>query len=112
MRLTQEQFKTLSHYETQLRTAVKARWARFPGTPAMRTIHKIHNEVFKKMTVLNTSCSSCILRLLTEIGVIYFEDKAEMENRVQVSQEQIPIQEKVEVKTDKPKRGRKPKEQK
>ena len=110
MRLTDEQFQTLSQYETQLRTAVRSRWARFPGTSAMVKIHKIHNEVFKRKTVLNSSCSSCVLRLLTEIGTVYFADKAEREQkRVQVSDEQIPVQEKVDVKTDKPKRGRKPK---
>lgn len=110
MRLTDEQFQTLSQYETQLRTAVRSRWARFPGTSAMVKIHKIHNEVFKRKTVLNSSCSSCVLRLLTEIGTVYFADKAEREQkRVQVSDEQIPVQQKVEVKTDKPKRGRKPK---
>ena len=110
MKLTDEQFQTLSQYETQLRTAVRSRWARFPGTSAMVKIHKIHNEVFKRKTVLNSSCSSCVLRLLTEMGNIYFADKAEREQkRVQVSDEQIPVQEKVEVKTDKPKRGRKPK---
>lgn len=110
MRLTDEQFQTLSQYETQLRTAVRSRWARFPGASAMVKIHKVHNEVFKRKTVLNSSCSSCVLRLLTEIGTVYFADKAEREQkRVQVSDEQIPVQEKVEVKTDKPKRGRKPK---
>ena len=110
MKLTDEQFQTLSQYETQLRTAVRSRWARFPGTSAMVKIHKIHNEVFKRKTVLNSSCSSCVLRLLTEMGNIYFADKAEREQkRVQVSDEQIPVQEKVDVKTNKPKRGRKPK---
>lgn len=109
MKLTDEQFQTLSQYETQFRTAVKARWARFPGTAALHVIHGIQYEVTKRKTALNTSCSTCILRLLTEMGHIYFADKAEREqNRVQVSDEQIPVQEKVEVKTE-IKRGRKPK---
>lgn len=111
MKLTDEQFQTLSQYETQFRTAVKARWARIPGTAALHEIHRIQFEVTKRKTALNTSCSTCALRLLTEMGNIYFADKAEREekSRVQVSDEQIPVQEKVEVKTDKPKRGRKPK---
>lgn len=111
MKLTDEQFQTLSQYETQLRTAVRSRWARFPGTSAMAKIHKIHNEVFKRKTVLNSSCSSCVLRLLTEIGTVYFADKTEREKviSVQVEDVELPVQEKVEVKTDKPKRGRKPK---
>lgn len=111
MRLTDEQFQTLSKYETQFRTAVKARWARFPGTAALHAIHRIQFEVIKKKTALNTSCSTCILRLLTDMGHIYFADKAEREeqSRVQVSEESMPVLEKVQVKTDKPKRGRKPK---
>lgn len=110
MRLTDEQFKTLSQYETQFRTAVKSRWARIPGTAALHEIHRIQFEVTKRKTALNTSCSTCVLRLLTDMGHIYFADKAEREetNRVQVSDEQIPVQEKVEVKTE-TKRGRKPK---
>ena len=49
--------------------------------------------------------------MLTEVGTVYFADKAEREqvNRVQVEDKEFPVQEKVEVKTDKPKRGRKPK---
>ena len=110
MKLTDEQFQTLSQYETQLRTAVRSRWARFPGTSAMHVIHNIKTQVTGHASRLNTSCSTCVLRLLTEMGNIYFADKAEREQkRVQVSDEQIPVQEKVEVKTDKPKRGRKPK---
>lgn len=110
MRLTDEQFQTLSKYEDQFRTAVKSRWARFPGTSAMHVIHNIKTQVTGHASRLNTSCSTCVLRLLTEMGNIYFADKAEREQkRVQVLDEQIPVQEKVEVKTDKPKRGRKPK---
>ena len=110
MKLTDEQFQTLSQYETQFRTAVKARWARFPGTAALHEIHRIQFDVTKRKTALNTSCSTCVLRLLTDMGHIYFTDKAEREeqSRVQVSDEQIPVQEKVEVKTE-TKRGRKPK---
>jgi hypothetical protein len=90
---------------------VRSRWARFPGTSAMVKIHKIHNEVFKRKTVLNSSCSSCVLRLLTEMGNIYFADQAERDQQrtVSVMEKQMPVLEKVEVKTDKPKRGRKPK---
>ena len=111
MRLTDEQFQTLSKYEEQFRTAVKSRWARFPGTAAMHVIHNIKTQVTGHASRLNTSCSTCVLRLLTEMGNIYFADKAEREEqrRVQVLDKQIPVLEKIEVKTDKPKRGRKPK---
>ena len=111
MRLTDEQFQTLSKCEEQFRTAVKSRWARFPGTSAMHVIHNIKTQVTGHASRLNTSCSTCVLRLLTEMGNIYFADKAEREElrRVKVLNEQVEKKEKVEVKTDKPKRGRKPK---
>lgn len=109
MRLTDEQFQTLSKYEEQFRTAVKSRWARFPGTFAMHEIYDIKVQVTKIATRLNTSCSSCVLRLLTEMGQIYFADKEEREARqVTTSQDEVQTREKVEVKTDAPRRGRKP----
>lgn len=108
MRLTDEQFQTLSKYETQFRTAVVSKWARIPNNAALHEIHNTLCEISGKRTTINTSCSSCILRLLTEMGNIYFADKAERDKRVQVSEEKIPVQEKVEVKTE-TKRGRKPK---
>ena len=113
MRLTDKQFQTLSQYETQFRTAVKARWARFPGSAALHQIHKIQREVTGRATSLNTSCSTCVLRLLTEMGNIYFAAKAERESqrKVDVIPDEVTTQEKVEVKTQ-TKRGRKPKEQK
>ena len=113
MRLTDKQFQTLSQYETQFRTAVKARWARFPGGAALHQIHKIQREVTGRATSLNTSCSTCVLRLLTEMGNIYFAGKAERESqrKVDVIPDEVTTQEKVEVKTQ-TKRGRKPKEQK
>lgn len=111
MKLTDEQFQTLSKYETQFRTAVKAKWARFPGTAALHEIHRIQFEVTKRKSVLNTSCSTCALRLLTEMGHIYFADKAERDekSRVNVIPDEVITQEKVEVKTETPKRGRRSK---
>ena len=51
---------------------------------------------------------------MTEMGNIYFSEKAEREKQrtVSVMEKQMLVLEKVEVKTDKPKRGRKSKEQK
>lgn len=114
MRLTDEQFQILSNYETQLRTAVKAKWARFPGTVALHQIHEIQREVTGMATSLNTSCSKCVLRLLTEMGNIYFADKAEREQQrtVSVMNKQMSVLKNVAVKTDKAKGGRKSKENK
>ena len=111
MRLTDEQFQTLSKYESQFRTAVKSRWARFPGTAALHQIHKIQREVTGRATSLNTSCSTCVLRLLTEMGNIYFAEKAERDSqrKVDVIQDEGDNTGESGSQTDKPKRGRKPK---
>lgn len=113
MKLTDEQFQVLSKYETQFRTAVKSRWARFPGTAALHEIHGIQRHVTGRATSLNTTCSTCVLRLLTEMGNIYFAEKAERDaqRKVDVVSDEVTTQEKVEVKTQ-ARRGRKPKVQK
>lgn len=92
---------------------MKSKWARFPGAAALYQIHQIQRQVTGRALSLNTSCSTCILRLLTEMGNIYFADKAERESqrKVEVIPDEVTTQEKVEVKTQ-TKKGRKPKAQK
>jgi hypothetical protein len=108
MRLTNEQFEQMSKYETQFRTAINSKWARIPSTAALYQMHHLLSDITGRKTHLNTSCSSCVLRLLTEMGQIYFADKTQRGHspRVQEIGKDIPVQEKVEVKT---KRPRKPK---
>ena len=38
----------------------------------------IYTSATKENMVVNTSCSSCIFRLLVDCGHIYFKDKEEM----------------------------------
>jgi hypothetical protein len=89
MILTAEQIKELSQYESHFKTAIESRYAKYPGAIGITTIHSVYSQVAKNVPPLNTSCSSCIFRLLTEVGAIYFKDKEEMQ------------------KTDKPKRKKK-----
>lgn len=109
MKLTDEQFELLKKYEAQFRTAVNAKWANNPGTAALNQIHNVMVQLTGRNVRLNTSCSTCVLRLLTDMGTIYFADKAKRESRVTTIQETAETKTKVEIKTDKPKRGRKPK---
>ena len=110
MRLTNEQFEQMSKYETQFRTAINSKWARIPSTAVLYQMHHLLSDITGRKTHLNTSCSSCVLRLLTEMGQIYFADKTQRGHspRVQEIDKDIPVQEKVKVKTE-TKRGRKPK---
>lgn len=79
MILTAEQINELSQYESHFRTAIESRYAKYPGANGVKTIHSIYSQVAKNVPPLNTSCSSCIFRLLTEVGAIYFKDKEEMQ---------------------------------
>ena len=79
MKLTKEQLEALAPYEQHFETAVRSRWARYPGTDAMRLIHRIYCDVTGAKIRLNTSCGVCRLNLLRGLGKIYFEDKAELE---------------------------------
>lgn len=89
MILTAEQIRELSQYESHFKTAIESRYAKYPGANGVKVIHSIYTSVAKNVPPLNASCSSCIFRLLTEVGAIYFKDKEEMQ------------------KADKPKRKRK-----
>ena len=79
MTLNAEQLKMLEPYESHFKTAIESRYAKYPGANGVKTIHSIYSQVAKNVPPLNTSCSSCIFRLLTEVGAIYFKDKEEMQ---------------------------------
>lgn len=112
MKLTQEQFNALSPYEKHFETAVQAQWARFPGVAALDLINETYQKITGTHMRLNKGCSYCILRLLTDMGTIYFADKAEMESvKKDLTQKVVDVKEdltqepvKVEVKTRKPRR--------
>lgn len=115
MKLTEEQFKTLSKYERYLQTAVRSNWARYPGITALQEIHSVYIQLTKDQTKLRTTCATCILRLLKDLGAIYFKDKEEKEKEIEMIQskkveiapvEQIEIK-KVEVKVRKPRKKKK-----
>lgn len=79
MILTAEQIRELSQYESHFKTAIESRYAKYPGANGVKVIHSIYKQVAKNVPPLNASCSSCIFRLLTEVGAIYFKDKEEMQ---------------------------------
>ena len=94
MILTAEQIKALEPYEQYFTTAILSKYARYPGSHGVHLIHQIYTAATKRAIRLNSSCSTCIFRLLVDCGTLYFKDKEELEKSR-------------EVKTDKHKRGRK-----
>lgn len=79
MTFTTEQLKALEPYEKHFTTAIRSRYARYPGVNGVRIIHGIYAQAVKGVPSINSSCSSCIFRLLTEVGTLYFQDKEELE---------------------------------
>ena len=79
MVLTKEQIELLSPYEQHFTTAIRSRYARYPGQTGVHLIHKIYTEATGISIHLNPSCSSCVFRLLVDCGTIYFKDKEELE---------------------------------
>ena len=78
MTFTTEQLKALEPYEQHFTTAIRSKYARYPGVNGVRIIHGIYATAVKTAPALHASCSSCIFRLLTDVGTLYFKDKEEM----------------------------------
>lgn len=79
MTFTAEQLKALEPYEQHFTTAIRSKYARYPGAHGVHLIHKIYTTATKRAMYLNSSCSSCIFRLLVDCGTLYFKDKEEIE---------------------------------
>lgn len=72
---TKKQMETLSKYEGNMETAVKADWCRAMGRTDLQTIHAIYVERTGSNMRLNTNCATCTLQLLKEVGSLYFSQK-------------------------------------
>lgn len=77
--MTAEQVKALEPYEGFFNTAIRSRYARYPGEVGIKKIYQIYSEVTKTNHRLNAGCSNCIFRLLVDCGTIYFQSKAALE---------------------------------
>lgn len=85
--MTQEQFDILSRYEDNLRTAMTRKWARHPGTTAVKTIYGILTELTGPRPRLNALCQSCVLATLADAGKLYFAEKELREKAAAAPQE-------------------------
>lgn len=74
MTYTEEQLKTLSQWEDNFWTALKADYSRYVGLTAIRVIHRTWEDAHKTQRHLDTGCSHCVLSLLKDVGREYFRD--------------------------------------
>lgn len=107
MTFTTDQLETLSQWEENFRTAVRARWARNPGRSGLRVIYDIYTSATGDNRRFSDNCSTCILSLLTDCGRLYFQDITEVAMNkestrdVKVSQDEKQVVKKAKVKTAK-----------
>lgn len=73
--LNDSQFERLAAYEKYMKTAIDSSYPRSPGPRGLREIHAVLREVDPQTPTLNTTCGTCILRLLKKAGRLYFEKK-------------------------------------
>ena len=81
LKFTDEEFDYLKTQEERFYTAVMADWARNPGSLILKSIHNIYSHAVGRTEPLRENCAHCILRLLKEVGTLYYQDKAERERR-------------------------------
>ena len=74
--ISDNQFERLRPFEAYFATALRSNYPRSPGPRGLREIHAVLREIDPATPVLNTTCGTCILRLLKKAGRLYFDRKA------------------------------------
>lgn len=109
MKLNEIQFKQLSDFEDIFLKMRDGHWCPYPGAAALDIMQSVYVQVTGRNFRLNKGCSHCVMRLVSELGAIYFADleerqKAKAEVKVAETETAEPV--KVEVKTEGKKRRR------
>ena len=79
MILTHEEFAAVAAYEKELQVAVRSKYLRNVGRSGLEILVPIYERASGARYPVNPNCAACILRLLQQIGAIYFADKAKQE---------------------------------
>lgn len=109
MTFTKEQLAALAPYEEHFRTALRSKWARNPGREGLQVIHATLAAATGDRRGSAYNCASCILRLLHDVGTLYYADLEELSAKeaqrkaVKASATTAATRKKVTVKTDKTK---------
>lgn len=78
-KMNEEQMQKLFPFEGHFGKAIRAKWAPYPGRDNLIMMNNIYTEVTGVSRHLSPSCDTCIVNLLRDLGKIYFERKAELE---------------------------------
>ena len=71
MILTEKEFKALEPYEKNMSTAIRAGWARNPGSSALDLMQTVYGRVSGTAMKINKGCGTCILNLLKDLTGSY-----------------------------------------
>ena len=105
--MTLEIYEKLKQYEKLLYTSSERNYVMFGSIETKRILSEIYTEVFNKKSNMLNSCGSCALREMKVLASEYYRFKKQLEEQQKVVEEQT-LQEETE---NKPKRGRKKKEE-
>lgn len=78
-KFTEKQMAFLATQERDMRTAVESNWSRYPGQANIEQMRKIWEELTGQTREIRLSCSTCILNLVRDMGILYFAQKKEQE---------------------------------
>lgn len=98
--MKQEDFEYLKQFEDRFNTALKANYARGIQSKDVEKIRNIYSEIIGQPYKMNTSCSSCILKLLQKVSPYYFEFKNDRGTKTEIIGESTGTQEKESGKTN------------
>ena len=74
----------LAPFADHFRTAVEARWSRYPGRDALVLINDTYNAATGGSARLANDCGVCLLRLMRSAGKLYFDTlKAQAEAKAE-----------------------------
>lgn len=85
--MTKEQFEKLQAFEQQLLWAIKSNFIHM-SSGEFNTIAGIYADVYKvPLTRAQSSCNTCRLKALKQLGEDYFKKKTEIEEKAKKAEE-------------------------
>lgn len=85
MKLTQEEYNKLQEIDSELGHAINDSYFRVVNRKMLQDYAAIYKRVFGRDSKILNGCSRCILNNIKELAKVYFEDKAEIENKAENS---------------------------
>lgn len=92
--LNEEEVARLAPYEKQMKTAVEARWVSHIPQSGIDVFLGVWKSLTGSERVYRPGCGTCILNLVSDLGVLYFQAKEKAqdgEKSAQVGESPAPV---------------------